>query len=282
VLFQPCSVEALRADGERHVCEVSPLGTGSALELRAPVIIRAHGSWEAQRFAPEKPRPRGDDLLGFKARFLGDALPDDLMPLVAFRGGYGGMVRSDGGRLSLSACIRRDVLARLDRGGDSAGRAVLDHILDSSPAARSILEGAVEDGPWLSAGPIRPGIRPAYRDGCFAAGNAAGEAHPIVAEGISMAIQSSWLLTGALLLLPDRGRSRASRGAAAGEYAAGWRRSFAPRIRTAALVASWSMSPVAQAMSIPILRAIPHLLTAGAAWSGKARQVAASGGLVLT
>ena len=35
------------------------------------------------------------------------------MPLLAFPGGYGGLVMSDGGLLSLSCCIRRDVLAQV-------------------------------------------------------------------------------------------------------------------------------------------------------------------------
>jgi flavin-dependent dehydrogenase len=252
------------------------------MEVRAPVVIAARGSWEPQRLAPVRPPSRPGDLLGFKAHFRGDGLPGDLMPLIAFPGGYGGMVRSDAGRSSFSACIRRDVLARLGREDGSAGGVVLHHILTLAPAARPILEGASLDGPWLSAGPIRPGIRGPYRDGLFAAGNAAGEAHPAVAEGISMALQSAWLLAGALARRPDRARSRASREAAALEYAAAWRRSFVPRIRAAALVARWCMSPSARALTLPILRAVPGLLTAGALWSGKAQRVAPRGRLVPT
>jgi flavin-dependent dehydrogenase len=282
-VLQPCSAGALRPDGERLICEAAPRGPGRPVELRAPVVIAAHGSWEPQTLRPGDPRPapRPGDLIGFKAHLRGDALPADLMPLVAFPGGYGGMVRSDGGRLSLSACIRRDALAGLERGADgSAGAAVLAHILDVTPAARPVLDGAVLDGPWLSAGPIRPGIRGVYRDGLFAAGNAAGEAHPVVAEGISMALQSAWLLAGSLSSRPDRARSRESREAAAREYALLWRRSFVPRIRAAALVARWSASRAAMALSISILRAVPGLLTAGAVLSGKARRVAARVGLV--
>ena len=35
---------------------------------------------------------RGSDLLGFKARFAHARLPPELMPLIAFPGGYGGLV----------------------------------------------------------------------------------------------------------------------------------------------------------------------------------------------
>ena len=55
------------------------------------------------------PVSRPSDLFGFKAHFLtagcqrADAAP-------VFSGGYGGMVHSDHGRVSLSCCIRRDQL----------------------------------------------------------------------------------------------------------------------------------------------------------------------------
>src|ERR1700683_2580756 len=123
------------------------------------------------------------------------------MPLIAFPGGYGGMVHSDGGRVSLSCCVRRDRLGGLRAGhsSDAAGDAVLSHILDSCRGVRDALEAARRDGPWLAAGPLRPGIRVRGNGGICAVGNAAGEAHPVVAEGISMAMQSAWLLTRRLI-----------------------------------------------------------------------------------
>ena len=48
------------------------------------------------------------------------------------------------------------------------------------------MAGASRLGAWLSAGPIRPGIRSGGRRGIFRAGNCAGEAHPVIAEGISI------------------------------------------------------------------------------------------------
>ncbi len=33
-----------------------------------------------------------------------------------------------------------------------------------------------------------------WRPGVYPLGNLAGEAHPVIAEGISMAMQSAWLL----------------------------------------------------------------------------------------
>jgi flavin-dependent dehydrogenase len=75
----------------------------------------------------------------------------------------------------------------------SAGAAVLAHAMKNCRGLREALEDAICEEQWLAAGPLRPGRREAREDGYFAVGNAFGEAHPIVAEGISMAVQSAWL-----------------------------------------------------------------------------------------
>ena len=43
-------------------------------------------------------------------------------------------------------------------------------------------------------GPIRPGVRVDYPEPLLRVGNAAGETHPLVGEGIGMALQSAALL----------------------------------------------------------------------------------------
>jgi flavin-dependent dehydrogenase len=210
------------------------------------------------------------DLLAFKADFLSGHLPADLMPLFAFPGGYGGMVHSNGGRVSLSLCIRRDVLeaARRHRHGRSAGDAVIGHIVEFCRGVREGLADAERHGAWLAAGPIRPGIRKPYADGVFAVGNLAGEAHPIIAEGIGMAIQSSRLLAAGLIarrstLTTESGRARAGRA-----YSIAWRRCFATRIRASALLAGLAVRPGASVL-IPLLERFPEILTIGARLSGK-------------
>jgi flavin-dependent dehydrogenase len=92
-------------------------------------------------------------------------------------------------------------------------------------------------------------------------GNAAGEAHPVVAEGISMALQSSWLLARHLIAgTPE-------------QYAADWASAFAWRIRAAAAIAHWAMRPGAVALTLPLLRAFPRVLTASARQAGKVTSV---------
>ena len=120
---------AVSAGRSHGACSATADGTSVSLddgrEIAARIVIAACGSWNAKgAFAVPADEPRPSDLFAFKAHFTDSALPPGLMPLLAFPGGYGGMVESDGGRISLSCCIRRDVLAgaRARHGGKAARR----------------------------------------------------------------------------------------------------------------------------------------------------------------
>ena len=273
---QPWRCAELTRDGDGYVCRIESQETRQSSELRAGLVIAAHGSWELGPLVtqPQQVATHPHDLLAFKAHFREAALPPGLMPLLSFTDGYGGMVHCDHGQASLSCCLRRGRLERLQRvEGEPAGETVLQHILDSCPVLRPVLNKAIRDEPWLSAGPIRPGLRRCYRDGIFVVGNAAGEAHPVVAEGISMAVQSAWLLTQRLIAARTQLHERRVADEVGRLYEAEWRRCFAPRIRAAAAVAHWAMRPNLVNATIPFLRRWPGLLTWGARLSGKARLV---------
>jgi flavin-dependent dehydrogenase len=216
-------------------------------------------------------------MFGFKGRFRNSALKRGFMPLVAFPGGYGGMVHTDDDTVNLSVCVRRDQLGRL-RGPQriDAGDAVEAHILATCEPVRRALEPASRLGPWQAAGPIRPGMRLYWPAGIFAVGNAAGEAHPAVGEGISMAIQSAWLLADHLAAWRAAGGRGAELPRVAWRYAWAWRRAFGPRMLVAAAVVRWLMSPRALTVSLPLLGRIPQLLTWGALASGKTKGVVRS------
>lgn len=286
-LFQPWALTNVARIEGGYRCTVVDQGRGDesssagAVDIDAPIVIAAHGSWEPGSLPTQFRRlvPRPSDLFAFKARFVDAQLPAGLMPLLMFPGGYGGMVETDGGRVSLSCCIRRDMLetCRRQQAGDGAspraGDAVLAHIRASCLGVRKALRGATLDGAWLAAGPIRPGIRHFARGGIFAVGNAAGEAHPIIAEGISMAIQSSWLLCERLIAQHAR-RPRAvgsSNTALAQRYQRDWRANFATRIRAAALFAHLAMRPRVASTATVVSQYAPAMLTLGARLSGKAR-----------
>jgi 2-polyprenyl-6-methoxyphenol hydroxylase-like FAD-dependent oxidoreductase len=270
-VLQPCSVQSWRRDANGYRVVLAGPG-GESCERVTRTIIAAHGSWERGALDSQAERlpARGADLLGFKAHFTGAALAPGLMPLVLFPGGYGGLVHSDAGRTSFSCCIRRDALrcCRAEHRGLSAGEALIAHVAESCRGVREAIAGARREAAWLSAGPIRPGIRALARGGVFAVGNAAGEAHPLVAEGISMAIQSAWLLAAGIAA--EDTLSRGAIDAIGRRYARAWRRNFAGRVRASAAFAALTTSPATAGASIAVLRLAPALLTLGAWWSGKA------------
>jgi flavin-dependent dehydrogenase len=252
-LFQPAEVKSLRRGADGHIVNLD-----DGREIAARTVIAACGSWNRKGLFAI-PDAEASDLFAFKAHFRGSALPPGLMPLLAFPGGYGGLVQSDGGRTSLSCCIRRDTLERVRRRhGGKAAESALAHIMETTKGARLALGDAVLDGSFLATGPIHPGIRKRRDDGIFFTGNIAGEANPVIAEGISMAIQSSGLLAKLLIV----GRSEA--------YAREWARRFAPRIRAASVFAHLAMNGAGRFAGLALLRAAPGLLDLGARLSGKA------------
>jgi flavin-dependent dehydrogenase len=274
---QPWKVIELRRDNGDFICVASTKNT--TIKLAARVVIAANGSWERGPLPlPQSRTHRPSDLLAFKAHFRDCDLPTDLMPLLAFPGGYGGMVHSDGGRVSLSCCIRRDALlrAREQYRERHAAIAVLRHVEASCAGVRDALRRATLDGPWLSTGPIQPGMRRRYADGTFTVGNAAGEAHPIVAEGISMALQSAGLLARHLIAHQDDVFAGDGPRTVAMHYDADWRAGFSARIQAAAVFAHLAMRPAAVSALLPILKLFPRALTLGAWLSGKSIEVVAA------
>lgn len=267
-LRQPAVFAAMTREGGYHRATLES-GRGDREEVLARVVVDAHGSWE--RIAGNQPAARPGDLLGFKARFTDARLAPGLMPLVLFPGGYGGLVETDSGMVSFSCCIRRDTLRAVRMSHSSAGAAVLQHAMRNCRGLRDTLDGARLEGSWLAAGPIRPGIRRLHDGGIFKVGNAAGEAHPLVAEGITMAIQSGFLL--AQGMAAQRGLSDRALADAGREYERAWRTQFASRVRASRAFAALTLSPVASGLSRAVLRRIPAALTLGALFSGKARNL---------
>ncbi len=272
-VYQPFKARTFERAGGRTLVTIE--NAGIVQRLSAPVVIAAHGSWERGALSTNLPKQRRpEDLMGFKAYFRGARLAEDTMPLLAFPGGYGGIVWADQGRLSISCCIRRDRLDGLRRQtGRTAAEAIHGHLLASIAGVRQTIGASALDGHWLATGPIRPGIRARHADSIFRIGNVAGESHPIIAEGQSMAIQSAWLLAAALEGIdfndPD------ARDVAGRRYSQVWRKQFATRIHAAGVFSYLAMRPGFANVAGAVLERLPRLLEVGARLSGKTRSAGA-------
>ena len=276
-VLQPWSVDDIEGEPGRWRCQVRDLESGERRSLQATVMVDAHGSWESLRCHQTKlPRlPSPADLFAFKANFTGASLPPGLLPILAFTDGYGGMVAGPGGVTTLACCVRRDRLDALRRAspGMRAGDAVEQYLRHECQGVQSALGTGTRDGAWLACGPLRPGIRAQRTGQPFMVGNAVGEAHPIIGEGMSMALQSAFLLSACLL----RYRAASEEGTpcwqqqAGRSYHAQWRRQFAPRLRLAAAFAQVAMRPLPARLLTMFGQHVPGLLSWGAASAGKVR-----------
>lgn len=274
-VLQPWAVKSVSSSLGNYDCEIAPAsGPGRVKLLSSPLIIAACGSWERQPFL-QQPMPvhKPGDLFAFKANFQNAQLPQGVLPVLAFEGGYGGMVRCGDGLMTLACCIRRDTLkaCRKRFAGHTAAESLEAYLRASCAGVEQALHSAARVDAWLSVGPLQPGIRlDSAEHEFFLLGNAAAEAHPIIGEGISMAMQSAWLLCGKLVA---RGRSQSpeSLRQLRQAYVRDWHKHFAGRLRLAAAFAHVAIRPRLGAAVLPLLQRWPGLLTHGALLSGKAR-----------
>lgn len=253
-VLQPLAAMNLIRRPEGFVCHAAARRGAPGVEVETRSVIAAHGSWEPGALDTQPPHliPAPSDLLGFKADLGSGAVPPNTIVLAPFPGGYAGLVERGAGQATFACCVRRDALERMraETPGMPAGETVFRH----APKTQSLQR----KGPWLAAGPLRPGTRPLYRDGVFTVGNAAGEAHPVVGEGIAMAMQSAALLCRPLGAALQYGYSQA---AVTREYARGWRRNFAFRLWASARFAQLVLHPSSVET---LLACAPSLLGAAA------------------
>jgi 2-polyprenyl-6-methoxyphenol hydroxylase-like FAD-dependent oxidoreductase len=275
-VFQPWSILSVDGPPGQMRALALDIASGEKTELQARLVILANGSWEPLQSARQTERRvrRGSDLLAFKANFDNANLAAGLLPVLAFEGGYGGMVVTDRQTTTIACCIRADRLAALRAGmpGHSAGEVVEAMLRRECAGVDTALQPAQRCGPWLGSGPIDPGIRLRGDDLVLRIGNAAAEAHPIIGEGMSMAMQSAWLLCDRLLATSGAGGPQhAARWHAdvARRYAADWRHHFATRLRLAALLAHTAMRPLPASILVAAVRHFPSAVTWGARWCAK-------------
>lgn len=275
-VFQPWQVVGVQGTPGRIRCHARAIDSREERVLSAQLLIDAHGSWEP--LAPHHARHHypclPSDLFAFKTNFADTTLEHGVLPVLSFQGGYGGIVIGDHGMATLAFCLRRDALeqARARISDIGAPEAAAQWVVDHCKELPAMLAGATRRGKWLGSGPLRPGIRITQAPGtAFRIGNAAGEAHPIIGEGISMAVQSAALL--ANMLVPykmDIAAAQVQERLQA-HYAKAWCRYFSRRIRLAALFAHAAMRPKTYGSLLPLLARYPALLGHFARWCDKVR-----------
>jgi len=287
-ILQPARAQRLSGTCGEFVCEYHVRTTdehrprAKVAKISAAIVVDAHGSWErapayhelGQRDRRTPPAERGN-LLAFRATFSDTSLPAGLLSLLSLPGGYGGMVVSDHGRTTVACCIRRDILreCRLPAPGTTAGAAVERLLRTLWNDLAIALRDTSLDGGWQSIGPLRPGFHPRSPLGMFAVGNAAAEAHPVIGEGICMALESAAMLAIALGHRPSS-VTACSTGVAQGKHMRMMRAAFARRLMLAQLYSHLAMRGRVATAATMLMRAFPRTLTLAAQLAGKAHGAA--------
>jgi 2-polyprenyl-6-methoxyphenol hydroxylase-like FAD-dependent oxidoreductase len=274
-LWQPWAVQDVQGRAGDWHCSLRAAGTHDVCTLNADVLIDAHGSWEPLHSVRPQAPVAASQLLAFKAHFQHSHLEPGVLPVLLFEGGYGGMVLGADGVATLACCIRRDTLraVRSHYPASSAGASVQAMLQQQCVGVQQALQNASRIGPWLAAGPLAPGMHLRADDAVLRVGNAAGEAHPLIGEGMTLALQSAWLLCQTLVAIRSETAAtdkNAWQALAAREYAAQWALLLRPRLRTAAVFAQLAMQRLAAPALMALLQRHPALLTRAARWAGKA------------
>lgn len=286
-VIQPARVRSIRGVPGDYACEYSWRSMGEGMDpaepivtISAAIVVDAHGSWEREPARPAADhhayRDRstcGSDLLAFKASFKNAALAPGFLPVLALPGGYGGMVVADRGRTTVACCLRRDVLHACRKGapGDAAGAVIEAYLKQQCRGVARSLDGAQREGPWHAVGPLRLGFGAPAGSGMLGVGNAVVEAHPLIGEGICMALQSAALLASLVGSRPSSIDATLIR-KVEGRYVRACRRAFAWRIYWARCCAQVAMRRSAAAPLAAVMQAWPRSLTCAARLAGKARR----------
>jgi len=253
---QPCHVSFVEGDASSGFLVASSQG-----ELQGRCVVMAHGL--AQRGgmgASEAPARLRREYVSFKGHMEGCELPGDAIAIAGARGIYAGLVGTSGGRYSLAFVVNR---RRAGRWGNSAEAQLRSLIEENAAFGRMVGMGRVS-GAWMASGPLEPGVREVYRDGRFFVGNAAGEVHALVGEGITLAMRGGAMLAGVL------GRFGVSQLEAGGRaYERMWRSEFMRRYAAAQLFANLMMRPDASRMAASVLRQWPELMSVCVRAAGK-------------
>ncbi len=274
-ILQPCHVTSVARNDAGFVIETTAHGA-----LAATAVVLAHGLAQKGDLSPgwrPPPRPRGNSFVCFKAHFENLALADNTIAIGGIRGLYAGAVRTtdlpeDGdGRVgrrcySVAFAVKQEMLARYG----SSAEANYGQLAGGNPGFNAVLARAQRVSPWLASGPLDPGVRTLYREGRFFVGNAAGEVHALVGEGMTLALAGGALLADTVVAAHvGNNLSPGALNAIGRAYAARWHAMFGPRYRAANIFTSCLIRPFIADAAAMMLRLFPTLLDACVAHSGK-------------
>lgn len=198
--------------------------------------------------------------LGFKAHFRYTELPLGVVELHAWRGGYCGLVRVEGGLTNVCLLARYEAVA---------GRAPSEFwpwLLRHLPGLRARMHRARQEFDWLATGNVSFGISAPLRfpggdsdqenGGVLCCGDAASFIHPLTGDGMAMAARSGELAAG---VIGAQLRGGLTQSDAHALYAAAWQREFAARLKWASVFQRLLIDPQLATAALSVAARVPSL-----------------------
>ena len=279
-----------------HVDRIEPVATGGFSifsrqcgEISAGKVIMADGKAHSSLALPAvdkiKTAASGHELLntsylGYKAHFRDCDMPDDLTVIAGGPEIYAGLLRTSdlchdtneqiaGNRGKAEAPTYNMAFAvrQIQAAEHSGPDDLLAYLFKFNPGLKRIMRRAKRESAWFACGPMRPGVRRLYANGLFYSGNAAGEVHALVGEGMTLALRSGRLLAGEFLAGMAAGKGDAE---IAKNYQSAWRTEFTGRLDAGNLFSNLLMRPMAGNIAADAFNCFPELLHAAVRFSGKA------------
>jgi flavin-dependent dehydrogenase len=221
VRFGTRVLSALPANGGFRILTAEQ---GEERDVRASTVVGAWGRWDALD------RGLGRRFLNDRGRYFGWSRDYESKPslagevrLYAFRGGYCGLSRVEGGTVNLAGVVSASWHRRLGASWD----AVVGHARRENAALDADLS-PLSPGPtgFLGTGPVFFTRKPPVEKGILMVGDAAGFLDPFSGQGQAAALASGMLAADTIQRV-FRGEIAAA--ALSREYARAWRRRFARR-----------------------------------------------------
>ena len=268
-VFQPWQAHRVRGAPGDIGCDLSHVNWTDQLTLQGALVIDAQGAPDTlpDSDAGSAGAQSDGDLFTFKGSFANLDLDAGMLQVSSFAGGHASLLMADRDTVTLTLCLRRDQLAlcREQFPDHPAADAAVAYLNTACPATGDLLATGKQRGAWLGDGPLRPGMRMHVVSGrVFAVGDAAGAAHPMLGDGVDMAIESALLLA-RMLIAAGRGelRQRSLR-LLHGAYLNAWRARFAARVQHAGWAAQLAAHPALMRPLVALTAQFPALFSAAA------------------
>lgn len=215
-------------EGEAVVDVSGSLDDGFRIETRerpvvARVVLGAYGRREMLDRRLSRPSlARRSSFVAFKARHAG-ALPEGMVELHAFKGGYCGLVGDETG--TVNVCW----LARVERLAEAGGspEAMVEHVLFTNPHLHVRLAALTRCADYMAVGQLSTRPKETFASDVCMIGDAAGMIAPLCGDGIGMALRSAEI---AAALVERYLHGRLSSDGFRTAYRRRWHREFALRM----------------------------------------------------